>query len=127
MNKFTYWFLAAIAVGAISWLYHPSLELSLGATAIGLALTALIVWSSSKLVETKWWLARVALISTVAGLMNATALGVLYSLLAAPEGGRFQIGIETVIGGLVLTLLAYVWTLFRPKEEKDDRGSQTKR
>lgn len=127
MKNIYYWALVVVIVAAISWFYHPSIELSLGGTAIGVALTALIIWSSSKLLDSKWWIARVALISMVAGLMNATALDVLYSLLAAPEGGRFIIGIETVAGGVVLTLLAYIWTLFRSKEEKDGSSGNSKR
>lgn len=127
MKNALYWILVAAVVGAISWVYHPSIELSVGGTAIGVALTVLIIWSSSKLVDTKWWLARVALVSMVAGLMNSTALDVLYSIFAAPAGGRFQIGIETVIGGVVLTALAFVWTLFRSQEEKNSGGGKAKR
>jgi hypothetical protein len=127
VRKFAFWPIAAIIVGAISWFYHPSFELALGGTGIGLALTGLIIWSSSKLLDSKWWLARVAMVSMVAGLMNATALDVLYSLLAAPAGGRFQIGIETILGGLVLTLLAFIWTFFRPQKEENRSSGNSER
>jgi hypothetical protein len=93
---------------------------------IGTALTALIVWSSSKLVDTKWWIGRVALVSMVAGLMNSTALDVLYSLFAAPAGGRLTIGFETVAGGVVLTALALLWAFLRPKQQDNNSSRSTK-
>jgi hypothetical protein len=121
-----YWLIVVGVTGAISYLYHPSIELALGGTVIGTALTALIVWSSSKLVDTKWWIGRVALVSMVAGLMNSTALDVLYSLFAAPAGARLAIGFETVAGGVVLTALALLWAFLRPKQEDNKSGRSTK-
>jgi len=122
-----FWLISALVIGIISFFYHPSIELAAGGLVIGLALNLLITWSSSKLTGTKWWIGRVALISMVAGLMNSTALDVLYSLLAAPAGGRLQIGFETVAGGLVLTALAYLNLFLGSKKEKDSGGSETKR
>lgn len=122
-----YWLIVIAVTGAISYLYHPNFELAIGGTAIGTALTALIVWSSSKLVDTKWWIGRVALVSMVAGLMNSTALDVLYSLFAAPAGARLTIGFETVAGGVVLTALALLWAFLRPKEKDNNSSSNTKR
>ena len=122
-----FWLISALVMGIISFYYHPSIELAAGGLVIGLALNLLITWSSSKLTGTKWWIGRVALISMVAGLMNSTALDVLYSLLAAPAGGRLQIGFETVAGGLVLTALAYLNLFLGSKKEKDSGGSDTKR
>jgi hypothetical protein len=122
-----FWAIVAAITGAISYLYHPSIELAIGGTVIGVALTGLIIWSTSKLVDTKWWRGRAALVSMVAGLMNSTALDVLYSLLAAPAGGRFAIGIETVLGGVVLTLFALLWSFLRSKNEKDNSSNNTKR
>lgn len=122
-----FWIASALVIGIISFFYHPSIELAAGGLVIGLALNLLITWSSSKLTGTKWWIGRVALISMVAGLMNSTALDVLYSLLAAPAGGRLQIGFETVAGGLVLTALAYLNLSLGSKNEKDSGGSNTKR
>ena len=58
-----YWLIVVAVTGAISYLYHPNFELAIGGTVIGTALTALIVWSSSKLVDTKWWIGRVAPVS----------------------------------------------------------------
>jgi hypothetical protein len=121
-----YWLIVVGVTGAISYLYHPSIELALGGTVIGTALTALIVWSSSKLIDTRWWIGRVALVSMVAGLMNSTALDVLYSLFAAPAGGRLTIGFETVAGGVVLTALALLWAFLRPKQEDNKSGRSTK-
>jgi hypothetical protein len=122
-----FWVIVAAVTGAISYLYHPSIELAIGGTVIGVALTGLIIWSTSKLIDTKWWIGRAALVSMVAGLMNSTALDVLYSLLAAPAGGRFAIGIETVLGGVVLTLFALLWSFLRSKNEKDNASNNTKR
>ena len=122
-----FWLASALVIGVISFFYHPSIELAAGGLVIGLALNLLITWSSSKLTGTKWWIGRVALISMVAGLMNSTALDVLYSLLAAPAGGRLQIGFETVAGGLVLTALAYLNLFLGSKKEKDSGSGNTKR
>ena len=122
-----FWLASALVIGVISFFYHPSIELAAGGLVIGLALNLLITWSSSKLTGTKWWIGRVALISMVAGLMNSTALDVLYSLFAAPAGGRLQISFETVAGGLVLTALAYLNLFLGSKKEKDSGGSNTKR
>jgi hypothetical protein len=122
-----FWLISAVVVGAISFFYHPSLELAAGGLVIGLALNLLITWSSGKLTGTKWWIGRVALISMVAGLMNSTALDVLYSLLAAPAGGRLAIGFETVAGGIVLTALAYLNLFLWSKKEEDSGGNNSKR
>ena len=121
-----YWLIVVGVTGAISYLYHPSIELAFGGTVIGTALTALIVWSSSKLIDTKWWIGRVALVSMVAGLMNSTALDVIYSLFAAPAGARLTIGFETVAGGVVLTALALLWAFLRPKQEDNKSGRSAK-
>jgi hypothetical protein len=122
-----FWLVSAAVIGIISFFYHPSLELAAGGLAIGLALNLLITWSSGKLTETKWWLGRVALVSMVAGLMNSTALDVLYSLFAAPAGGRLAIGFETVAGGIVLTALAYLNSFLGSKKEKDGRSGNSQR
>lgn len=122
-----FWVLSAAVIGLISFFYHPSLELSTGGLVIGLGLNLLITWSSGKLTGTKWWIGRVALISMVAGLMNSTALDVLYSLFAAPAGGRLEIGFETVAGGLVLTALASLNLLLGSKKEEDRGGNSAKR
>ena len=122
-----FWIISVAVVGVISFFYHPSLQLAAGGLAIGLALNFLIVWSSGKLTGTKWWIGRVALVSMVAGLMNSTALDVLYSLLAAPAGGRLTIGFETVAGGIVLTALAYLNSLLGSKKEENGSGNNSKR
>lgn len=122
-----FWIISVAVVGVISFFYHPSPELAAGGLAIGLALNFLIVWSSGKLTGTKWWIGRVALVSMVAGLMNSTALDVLYSLLAAPAGGRLTIGFETVAGGIVLTALAYLNSLLGSKKEENGNGNNSKR
>lgn len=122
-----FWVLSAAVIGLISFFYHPSLELATGGLVIGLGLNLLITWSSGKLTGTKWWIGRVALISMVAGLMNSTALDVLYSLFAAPAGGRLEIGFETVAGGLVLTALASLNLLLGSKKEEDRGGNSAKR
>jgi|694.fasta_scaffold06277_13 hypothetical protein len=122
-----FWLISAAVIGVISFFYHPSIELTLGGLAIGLALNLLITWSSSKLTETKWWIGRVALISMVAGLMNSTALDVLYSIFAAPAGARLDIGLETVLGGLVLTALAYLGSFLRPKKNENPSSNNSKR
>jgi hypothetical protein len=122
-----FWLISAAVIGGISFVYHPSLELAAGGLVIGLALNLLITWSSGKITGSKWWIGRVALVSMVAGLMNSTALDVLYSLLAAPAGGRLSIGFETVAGGLVLTALAYLNSRLGPKKEEDGRSKSSKK
>lgn len=113
-----FWLVAAASWLVISYLYHPSFATIAGGTAIGTALTFLIVWSSSRIPKGNLWILKVLLISTMAGLMNATALDVVYSLLAAPEGNRFILGIEMVASGLVLTALAYLRTFFGSEQQK---------
>lgn len=125
--KSPFWPLAFGIVATLSYLYHPQLELMVAQVVVGMGLTVLIVWSSSKVLSEKWWLGRLAMLSVVAGLMNATALNVFYSLLAAPAGGRFALGVESVVGGLVLTALGYLWFVLRPKEEKKSGGNNSKR
>lgn len=116
-KSLNFWFIALISWALISYLYHPGIETILGGTVIGMALTFLIVWSSSRIPKGNWWILKVLLISTMAGLMNATALDVLYAILAAPEGNRFILGIEMVASGLALTALAYLRSLFGSKEK----------
>jgi len=125
--KSPFWPLAFGVIATLSYLYHPQLELMVAQVVVGMGLTALIIWSSSKVINEKWWVGRLAMLSVVAGLMNATALNVFYSLLAAPAGGRFSLGVESVLGGLVLTALGYLWSALRPKEEKDTRSNNSKR
>lgn len=122
-----FWLISAAVIGGLSFVYHPSIELAAGGLVIGLALNLLITWSSGKITGSKWWIGRVALVSMVAGLMNSTALDVLYSLLAAPAGGRLSMGFETVAGGLVLTALAYLNSLLGPKKEEDGRSKSSKK
>lgn len=111
------WGLSAVVWLAISYFYHPSLELILAGTVIGVGLSGLIFWSSSKIPMGKWWALKIAAISTVAGLMNSTALDVAYSLFSAPAGNRFVVGIEMVATGLVLTLLALANVFLGPKQQ----------
>lgn len=125
--KSPFWPLAFGIIATLSYLYHPQLELMIAQVVVGMGLTVLIIWSSSKVINEKWWIGRLAMLSVVAGLMNATALNVFYSLLAAPAGGRFALGVESVVGGLFLTALGYLWSVLRPKEEKDSRGNNSKR
>lgn len=125
--KSPFWPLAFGIIATLSYLYHPQLELMVAQVIVGMGLTALIIWSSSKVINEKWWVGRLAMLSVVAGLMNATALNVFYSLLASPAGGRFSLGVESVVGGLVLTALGYLWSVLRPKEEKDTRSNKPKR
>jgi len=125
--KSPFWPLAFGVIATLSYLYHPQLELMVAQVVVGMGLTALIIWSLSKVINEKWWVGRLAMLSVVAGLMNATALNVFYSLLAAPAGGRFSLGVESVVGGLVLTALGYLWSVLRPKEEKDTRSNNSKR
>jgi hypothetical protein len=125
--KSPFWPLAFGLIATLSYLYHPQLELMVAQVVVGMGLTALIIWSSSKVINEKWWVGRLAMLSVVAGLMNATALNVFYSLLASPAGGRFSLGVESVVGGLVLTALGYLWSVLRPKEEKDTRSNKPKR
>ena len=125
--KSPFWPLAFGIIATLSYLYHPQLELMIAQVVVGMGLTVLIIWSSSKVINEKWWIGRLAMLSVVAGLMNATALNVFYRLLAAPAGGRFALGVESVVGGLVLTAIGYLWSVLRPKEEKDSRGNNSKR
>ena len=97
---------ALVAWSLISYLYHPTVTLMIAGALIGVALSALIFWSSSKIPTGKWWALKILAVSTVAGLMNSTALDVAYSLFSAPEGNRFVLPIEMVVTGLVLTGLA---------------------
>ena len=101
---------------AVSYLYHPTLGTIIAGSVIGLALTALIFWSSSRIPSGKRWVLKILAISTVAGLMNSTALDVAYSLLSAPLGNRFNIGIEMVATGLILTGLAVLNVSFGTKK-----------
>lgn len=104
--KYLPWIAAAVIWGLVSYLYHPTVPLMLAGTAIGVALSGLIYWSSNKIPTGKWWWLKILVISTVAGLMNSTALDVAYSILSAPEGNRFIVGIEMLATGLILTGLA---------------------
>lgn len=111
------WIAAAAAWGLVSYLYHPTIPLMFAGLVIGVALSGLIFWSSAKIPTGKWWALKILLISTVAGLMNSTALDVAYSLLSAPEGNRFIVGIEMVATGLILTGLALLNVLPGSKEK----------
>lgn len=109
--------IAALLWGGVSYLYHPSVSLVSVGTMIGIGLSALIFWSSSKIPAGKWWLLKIAAISTVAGLMNSTALDIFYTLLSAPEGNRSAVWIEMIGTGVVLTLVALANRSFGAKPE----------
>lgn len=117
--KVSYWLAVTAAIALISYFYHPTVPTMVGGALIGLALTILIVWSSSRIPSGKTWIAKVLAVSLMAGLMNVTALDVLYSLLAAPEGNRYILPIEMAVSGLMLALFGGVRPLFRsnPKEQ----------
>lgn len=117
-SKVFAWGAAVLAWGVISYLYHPSIELMVAGAVIGVALTALIFWSSSRVVAGKWWSLKILAVSTVAGLMNSTAMDVAYALFSAPAGNRFNVLVEMVASGLVLTGLALLNVL--PGSKKED-------
>lgn len=118
MKKNLVWPLALVIWGVVSYLYHPTVVIMVAGGLIGLGLTALVVWSSSKIPTSSSWIFKVLLVSIMAGLMNVTALDVVYSLLAAPEGNRYILPIEMVASGLLLALIAGLRPLLRP-EQKD--------
>jgi hypothetical protein len=124
--KSPFWPLAFAIVATLSYLYHPQLELMIAQVVVGMALTVLIIWSSSKVLSEKWWVGRLAMLSVVAGLMNATALNVFYSLSRLPPEADFRWDLRA-LWGLVLTALGYLWFVLRPKEEKDTGGNKSKR
>lgn len=110
--------IAALVWGGVSYLYHPSISMVSIGTMIGLGLSALIFWSSSKIPAGKWWVVKIAAISTVAGLMNSTALDIFYTLLSAPEGNRFVVWIEMLGTGVVLTAVVLSNRFFGAQPEK---------
>jgi hypothetical protein len=110
--------IAALVWGGVSYLYHPSVSLVSVGTMIGIGLSALIFWSSSKISWGKWWIPKIAAISTVAGLMNSTALDIFYTLFSAPSGNRFEVGFEMAGTGVVLTLVALANHFIGSKPEK---------
>ena len=120
MKKHLLWPLAILVWGVISYLYHPSIETMLSGALLGLALTGLVVWSSTRIPMGKTWILKVFLVAVMAGLMNVTALDVVYSLLAAPEGNRFILPIEMVGSGLILGLIAGLRPLLG-SEQKDQQ------
>lgn len=111
------WGASAAVWAVVSYLYHPNFGTIIAGVVIGLALTALIFWSSSRIPSGKWWALKILAVATVAGLMNSTALDVAYSLLSAPLGNRFHVGIEMVATGLILTGLAVLNVFSGPKKE----------
>lgn len=117
-TKFVPLAIAALVWGGVSYLYHPSISMVSVGTMIGIGLSALIFWSGSKIPQGKWWVVKIAAISTVAGLMNSTALDIFYTLLSAPEGNRFVVGIEMAGTGAVLTAVALANRFFGAKPEK---------
>ena len=110
--------IAALVWGGVSYLYHPSVSLVSVGTMIGIGLSALIFWSSAKIPQGKWWVVKIAAISTVAGLMNSTALDIFYTLFSAPEGNRFVVWIEMLGTGVVLTAVAIANRSLGAKPEK---------
>lgn len=110
---------AALAVWLpISYFYHPTPGLIIAGTMIGVGLSALIFWSADRIPQSKTWWLKIFAVSTVAGLMNSTALDVAYSLFSAPAGNRFGVVIEMVITGVVLTGVAFAQVFFGPKQGK---------
>jgi len=112
-----FWSLATLVWLVISYLYHPSIPTMLAGALLGFGLTALIAWSGSKIPAGRLWLVKVLLVSVMAGLMNVTALDVVYSLLAAPEGNRYILPVEMVASGLVFTLLVFARSRFGSQQE----------
>jgi hypothetical protein len=115
--KISYWLAATVTIGVVNYLYHPTVTIMVAGTAIGLALTILVTWSGSRIPGGKLWLLKVLAVSIMAGLMNVTALDVVYSLLAAPEGNRYILPIEMVASGLLLTALVFLRSRLGPKQK----------
>ena len=103
-----FWAVAVVVWAIASYLYHPNVTIMAAGAAIGIGLTVMVTWSGSRIPEGKLWLLKVLAVSIMAGLMNVTALDVVYSLLAAPEGNRYILPIELVASGLLLTALVFL-------------------
>ncbi|HEY7853638.1 MAG TPA: hypothetical protein VIB80_00785 [Aquiluna sp.] len=111
--------IAALAVWLpLSYFYHPTTGTILAGAVIGVGLSALIFWSGERIPLGKTWWIKILAVSTVAGLMNSSALDVAYSIMSAPLGNRFGVVIEMIISGLVLTGLALAQVFLGPKKEK---------
>ena len=49
--KSPFWPLAFGIIATLSYLYHPQLELMIAQVVVGMGLTVLIIWSSSKVIN----------------------------------------------------------------------------
>ena len=119
------WTLAAAGFAALSWFYHPSTELAVISTAVAVFLMVVVSWSASKLSVGSKAALKTLLVAVVAGFMYTQALDIAYSAYAAPAGLRWQVLLEAVAVGVLLTAVALVAVLFWPKNKKQSDSNST--
>lgn len=111
----------------LSWLYSPSLELTVVSSAVLIMLAALTLWSASKLSTGSNFLVKIAVVAIAAGFMYSQAMDVGYSAYFAPAGGRFALLLETVSAAGILVLFALLgWLLLFRSEKKEQPDSNSR-
>lgn len=106
---------------AVSYFYHPSIEIAALAGLLGLALAALASWSASRFGFSLKGLLKLLVVSVVASFMFSQALDVIYVLFLAPAGGRFNPAVEIAVFAAFVAASALLLArfVFRPKQDQD--------
>lgn len=112
------WLVGAAGFAAISWFYHPSIELAVISTGVATFLMLVVSWSASRLRTGAKAGLKTLLVGVVAGFMYTQALDIAYSVYAAPAGLRLQVLLEAAAVGVLLSAVALVAVLFWPKNKK---------
>lgn len=125
MRKSLFWLFSSLTLAILNYFYNPTLVIAAIGTAFCLVLLLFMTWSLARIGGGARSIVVTSVIGLVAGFMISKGLDVTYQLLAAPEGMRFILPLETVMFSLVLAFWAIASrTVFGSKEEKQSSGDK---
>lgn len=108
MKSLVFWIVQVLIQAILQYLYHPSITLAIIGLLLMLGLIAVACWSAIRAEAGARGFVLAVIVSGVAGFMFSQAMDIAYALLAAPEGLRFVVLIESALSALVIFAAALV-------------------
>lgn len=105
-------------LAAVSFYYHPSLEITVVGALLSTLLVALVSWSATRFGKGPSAILKLAAISLVSSFMLIQAFDIAYIFLAVPMGGRFAFLPELLAFALIVGVCAFLLAraFSRPKK-----------
>lgn len=121
MKVLVFWLAQLVIQAALQYFYHPSLVLAAIGLALMLALIAIASWSATRASRGARGLVLSLIVAGVAGFMFSQAMDIAYSFLAAPEGLRFVVLVESAASALLILASALLARTLFPRPEIEEQ------